>query len=203
MPTKIRVDNGQPFGVTDRSSISPLSLWLIGIGIKMHFNRPRIPQENAKVERNQGTTAKWSDYKKCTNYEQLQLALNEVCIIQRDKYPLDRHDFKTRKDLFPGLYLNTNQFQPGNFSMEKVLNTLAVHTYIRKVSKSNQFTFYGIQPSIPKGYAHQDIAIKLNVQSNSWQILSREGVEIKQIPNNFITYDNIINLSIRQRTSKT
>ncbi|MCP4988167.1 MAG: hypothetical protein GY928_19605 [Colwellia sp.] len=169
----------------------------------MHFNRPRVPQENAKVERNQGTTARWSDYQKCNNYQQLQQALNNACLIQRDKYPLDRAGLKTRKELFPELYTNPNKFETNCFSMKRVIDTLAEHTYIRRVSKNNQFTLYGVQLSVPKGYAHQDIVIKLNAKSNSWQLLSSDGVEIANIHNNFITQNNINNLSIRKISIKT
>lgn len=202
LPQKIRVDNGHPFGVPERTSISPLSLWLTGLGIQMHFNRPRVPQENAKVERNQGTTSKWSDYSKCTDYKQLQRALNKAITIQRDKYPLDRHGFKTRKELYPQIYCNSKQYNATDFSIEKVLKTLSEHSYVRKVSKNNQFTFYGVQPSIPKGYAHQDIIIKLDFTSNVWQIFDKNGNRITQIHNNFITHENVLNLSICQRTNQ-
>jgi len=199
----MRFDNGHPFGVTDRSSISVLSLWLIGLGIKVHFNRPRTPQENAKVERNQGTTARWSDYKKCTSHQQLQNNLDIACEIQRDKYPLDRQKNKTRKEIFPELYCNKNKYDKEFFSIQYVLNTLSDGVFIRRVSQNNQFSFYGLQPTIPKGYAHQDIVIKLDVKKNCWIISDRNGSEIKQLENNFITEENILKLTICQRTIKT
>jgi hypothetical protein len=199
----MRFDNGQPFGVPDRSTISVLSLWLIGLGINVHFNRPRTPQENAKVERNQGTTARWSDYKKCSNLQQLQQKLDYACKIQRDKYPLDRHKNKTRKELFPELYNNKNIYNHNFFSIQLVLNTLSEGIFVRRVSQSNQFTFYGLQPTIPKGYAHQDIVIKLDAKRNCWFINDRNGSEIKQLENNFITQENILKLTICQRTDKT
>lgn len=203
MPKTIRLDNGQPFAVTDRSSVPILSLWLIGLGINIHYNRPYTPQENAKVERNQGTTAKWSDYSKCLNYQQLQKALDDACTIQREKYPLVRFNHKTRKELFPALYSNSNVYKPEMFSMENVLKVIAKGTYVRRVSKNNQISFYGIQPSISKGYAHQDVIINLDAHKNHWIVFSNNGNIITEIQNSIITYENIMNLAICQRTSKT
>jgi hypothetical protein len=203
MPRTIRVDNGQPFAVPERSSIPVLSLWLIGMGIAVHFNKRYAPQQNAKVERNQGTTGKWSDYKKCKSYQQLQEALDQACLIQREKYPLDRQGFKTRKELFPDLYMNPNRYLPENFSLMNVLKTVAQGTYIRRISKSNQFTFYGLQPTIPKGYACQDIALQLDINQNCWLVYDKIGNQITELKNDFITYDNIINLTIRRSPGKS
>lgn len=200
LPRIIRVDNGQPFADTKRSMIPVLSLWLIGLGIIVHCNRPGIPQENAKVERNQGTTAKWSDYKKCRNLHILEKSLEETCIIQREKYPLARNANKTRKQLFPELYNNERRYQTSIFNINLVFEHLRKGSFVRKVSKSNQFTFYGLQPSIPKGYAHQDIIIQLDTKQNFWHVYNRDGIEITHIPNNFITNENINNLTICQRT---
>ena len=203
MPKTIRVDNGQPFAVTDRSSIPVLSLWFIGLGIGMHYNRRYTPQENAKVERNQGTTGKWSDYKRCKSYEQLQQALDQACLIQREKYPLDKKDFKTRKELYPDLYINPNSYLPGNFSLTNVLKTVAQGTYIRKISKNNQITFYGLQPRMPKGYTYQDVVVKLDVDQNCWYVNDRFGKQITQFENDFLTYENIMNLKICRKNTKT
>ena len=50
MPVRFRVDNGWPWG--SRGDFpTELALWMIGLGIGMHWNNPHRPQENGVVER--------------------------------------------------------------------------------------------------------------------------------------------------------
>jgi transposase InsO family protein len=54
-PQCLRVDNGLPFGDPGSDLVPVLSLWLIGLGIDVLWNRPYQATDNAKVERMQGT----------------------------------------------------------------------------------------------------------------------------------------------------
>lgn len=71
-PDWIKVDNGRPFGDPKLELIPPLALWLIGLGIKVIWNRPATPQDNAKVERSQGVMGRWTEYTKCKDTFELQ-----------------------------------------------------------------------------------------------------------------------------------
>ena len=67
MPVLIKVDNGQPFGDPQKKTIPVLALWLMSLKIKVIWNRPRQPRDNAKVERMQGTSKRWVDLDRCTS----------------------------------------------------------------------------------------------------------------------------------------
>lgn len=51
LPEIIRVDNGAPFASMGPGGRSKLSVWWIGLGIKVEFSRPGCPQDNGCHER--------------------------------------------------------------------------------------------------------------------------------------------------------
>ncbi len=130
----LRVDNGAPFGEPTRQSLSPLHLRLCASGIRLMLNPPRSPQKNAKVERSQGTTARWADPKQCSDYWALQLKLNEDVIIQREKFPSRVCKNKTRMETFPELYQNSKRLDPVFFDLDMVYRLLAKGRWKRKIS---------------------------------------------------------------------
>lgn len=50
-PETIRVDNGPPFGSTGAGGLSVLSVWWVGLGIRVEYITPGRPQENGIHER--------------------------------------------------------------------------------------------------------------------------------------------------------
>ncbi|MFT5412614.1 MAG: putative transposase [Verrucomicrobiales bacterium] len=55
LPEIIRVDNGSPFASMGPGGLSKLSVWWVGLGIKIEFSRPGCPQDNGCHERMHGT----------------------------------------------------------------------------------------------------------------------------------------------------
>ena len=85
-PGTVRVDNGGPWG--SAGDLPPeLALWLIGLGIDMHWNDPHSPTQNGVVERSQGMSKRWAEPGQCDTPEQLQERLEEMDAIQREEYP--------------------------------------------------------------------------------------------------------------------
>jgi hypothetical protein len=100
LPAGMRVDNGGPWG--SAGDLPPdLALWLLGLGLDLHGNDPRRPQQNGVVERSQGTGKRWAEPGPCDTPEELQRRLDEMDAIQRETYPsIDGH---SRAAAFPGL----------------------------------------------------------------------------------------------------
>src|SRR3954464_10231233 len=65
LPRSLRVDNGTPWGSWGDFPAA-LSLWVLGLGVAMHWNNPRSPEENGVVERSQGTSNRWCEPRTCT-----------------------------------------------------------------------------------------------------------------------------------------
>ncbi len=52
MPLRINADNGPPWGSPARSGqLTALAIWLMRLGIRISYSRPRHPQTNGKDER--------------------------------------------------------------------------------------------------------------------------------------------------------
>ena len=101
LPSRLRVDNGWPWGSLGEFP-TDLSLWLIGLGIKMHRNNPASPQENGVVERSQGTSARWCEPWTCQTPEELQDRLERMDRLYREVYPYqNRARCSSSRVLFP------------------------------------------------------------------------------------------------------
>src|SRR3954447_13809324 len=85
LPDVMRVDNGVPWGSWGDFP-TDLSLWLIGLGVAVHWNNPRSPQENGVVERSQGTSNRWSEPWSCDSLEDLQGRLDRMDRLYRETY---------------------------------------------------------------------------------------------------------------------
>jgi transposase InsO family protein len=100
LPATVRVDNGGPWG--SAGDLPPdRARWLWGLGIDVHWNDPRVPQQNGAVERAQGTGARWAEPGQCDTPEELQRRLDEMDALQREAYPSIAG--QSRRAAFPGL----------------------------------------------------------------------------------------------------
>jgi hypothetical protein len=86
LPGRFRVGNGWPWGALGDFP-TELALWLIGLGVAMHWNNPRRPQENGVVERSQGTSARWCEPWTCRSRAELQARLERMDRLYREVYP--------------------------------------------------------------------------------------------------------------------
>lgn len=139
----LRVDNGSPFGDPSRQAFSTLHLCLVAHGVHLKLNPARSPTKNAKVERSQGTTARWSEPQKCENYHHLQVQLDQVVLIQREEYPTRVCQGKTRIIAYPGLHSNPHPFDSKDFDLRRVYRLLAKGRWNRKASDRGVVTHFG------------------------------------------------------------
>ena len=51
LPRRVLCDNGPPWGATGQGEYTPLSVWLIRLGISVSHGRPYHPQTQGKLER--------------------------------------------------------------------------------------------------------------------------------------------------------
>lgn len=202
IPGRIRVDNGSPFGSPQRTTVPELALWLIGLGIQVAWNSPRQPKENAKVERNQGTTSKWVEIDQCKNISDLQMKLDEACLIQREKYPVARLGFKKRAEVFPGLFTNLRKYNPRAFQIEKVHAFLGQVTFVRKINRSvGKITFYDQDVYIGFEFRNlRHVILKLNLEKLHWEIYNEDKKLIATLSANNFSAEHIQNLTVRQKT---
>lgn len=178
-PDWIKVDNGWPFGDPQFRVVPPLALWLIGLEIKVIWNRPATPQDNAVVERSQGVMANWTEFAKCKDTLDLQFRLWKEADFHNLHFPIRRKGHKTRIELFPNLHHTTKTWNPRDFKLNRVLVFLAKGQWERKVSAKGQIYIYGQRFSVGVQYKHQKVSIKLDPRKNQWNIFDAKGKRIK------------------------
>lgn len=199
-PQAIKVDNGRPFG-DPASGLAPvLSLWLIGLGIDMIWNRPRQPTDNAKVERMQAVTHAWSEPETCRTLAVLQARLDAAIELQRTRYPVRRLGGRTRQAAYPGLCAGGKPYQAASFSLARVLRFLAGGSWVRKVSKVGQIYFYGQVWHVGAQYARQHVSLHLDAATRAWVVSDEAGCELTRIASDFLTARNLWALSLCQGT---
>lgn len=198
-PKAIRVDNGLPFN-DPGSDIPPvMSLWLIGLGVDVLWNRPARPTDNAKVERMQGVTANWVEPHQCADRQMVNTRLEAALLIQRTRYRCREFAGQTRAERYPELLQSQPDQWSGTFDIERVFHFLAQGHWLRRVSKTGQVEFFNQRWSTGRAYARQEVSIRL--EDHQWVVRDEVGKEIKRFSASFINEHDLWALSLSQRAT--
>lgn len=180
-PLNIRVDNGRPLGDPSRRMIPPLALWLVGIGINVIYNRPRTPQQNSKVERTQGTLAKWTTPSLCYDYKELGDRLERQSHFYNYVFEDRRKGYSTRLERYPQMKHTGTNYSAEDFCFERVTKYLGQFSWKRKVSKAGQITQDHQRIYLGKKYRGQIVEVTLCAQTNQWKIFDQARQHIKTV----------------------
>lgn len=198
MPKALRSDNGEPFGVPTRDVVPIMSLWLAAWGIRPILNRPKRPTDNANVENNQGTSARWAEAYGCASIEQMQERLDEAARCQRETYRVTRLGKVTRKELFPELYENPRKFDETLFDEKRAYELLAQAIYPRSVSSAGAISLYSKHFSVGLKHKGTVVFCKFSPKDIAWLCLDKDQNILKTIPDNRFSRENLYNLTVCQ-----
>src|SRR5260370_27035705 len=143
LPERIRVDNGQPWGLHPDLP-QDLARWWLGLGIAVIWNHPRHPQENGVVERAQSLTGQWAEPAHCPSYAALQGRLNWAAQIQREQYPAAAG--QSRVAAYPALSGGGRPYDPereaATWDLQRVCGYLGQGLWRRRVDKAGKIYLY-------------------------------------------------------------
>lgn len=196
MPKAVRSDNGEPFGIPSREVVPIMSLWLCAWGINPVLNRPKRPTDNANVENNQRTTARWAEAHNCADAAQLQQRLDDAVRFQREAYKVVRLGKVTRKELFGRLYENPRRFEQSLFDANLAHGLLAKATYPRRVSSSGAVSLYSKGFSVGLKYRDTVVFCRFSPVHTAWVCSHKDGHVIKTIPDDRFSRDNLYHLTV-------
>jgi hypothetical protein len=196
MPKAIRSDNGEPFGVPTRDVIPIMSLWLAAWGIRHILNRPKRPTDNANVENNQRTSARWADAYRCANVGQLQERLDEAARCQREAYKVARLGGVTRRELFPDLHDNPRKFDEARFDENLAYGLLSQAIYPRKVSSAGTVALYSKNFSVGLRHKGTVVFCKFSPKDFAWLCLDKDQNILKTISDDRFSKGNLYNLTV-------
>jgi transposase InsO family protein len=200
-PLAIRTDNGEPFGLPSRETVPMLSLWLMAFDIRPILNRPRMPQENAKVERNQLTSSRWAEVYECNSLQELQQKLDDACDMQCNHYPVRKLGNAARSKVFKDIHQIKRTLNMSDFDEKKAWQYLEKVVYIRKVSQSGTISVHGACFNV--GYKNRTKAVQVKFQAadQTWAVVDTgSNTLIKTLNDPRFSKENLFNLTICQRT---
>jgi transposase InsO family protein len=201
LPERLRVDNGFPWG--SWGDLPPdLALWILGLGVEMHWNRPRQPQENGVIERSQGTAKRWAEPFACVSVRQLQKALDRMDRIQREVYPVDAN--LSRLEVWPQLAHSgrtyTRQWEKRHWDLRRVVAHLSGYAVTRRISKNGRVTLYNRTHYVGCIHREQTVYVMLDPDEIQWVITDAEGRQLCRLPAKDLCRVKINHLDVSRKT---
>jgi len=201
LPRGLRLDNGVPWGNWNDLPTA-FALWLVGLGLALHFNDPGCPTQNPKIERAQGTAQRWGEPQGCDSVAQLQANLDEADRIHREEY-VTPPAAGSRLELFPDLRHSGRRYtvtqEEHTWSLGRVEQYLAEHVAVRKVSATGHVTVYDHGRYVGQQYAGGYVQVQYDPQRHGWLIADPEGRELRRHPAPEITREHIVGLTFRKK----
>jgi hypothetical protein len=203
LPTRLRVDNGFPWG--SAGDLPPdLALWLLGLGVQVVWNRPRRCQENGIVERDHGVLKAWAEPARCPTAVVLADRLTWAATMQREHYP--RRGGASRGALHPALANGGQPYDPGHEDVqwhpERVWAVLATVVVVRRVDKVGRVSLYNHAYGAGRRAAHTAVQVRLDPadpQGPTWVICAEDGTELRRHPAPELSRERIVALEVTHR----
>ncbi len=178
----MRVDNGAPWGSWSDLPTA-LALWLIGLGIEMHWNTPRRPQENGVIERSQSLVNTWAEPRQCRTVRQFQSRLRHEDRLQREVYPAIHK--QPRVVAFPELKHSGRTYTAGwerrHWNWDRVLEHLSTYCVPRRVDQSGKIGPYHRKLFIGARHAGRDVYLSFDPDRLEWLVTDEPGNQLRAI----------------------
>jgi transposase InsO family protein len=200
MPGCFRVDNGTPWGSAGDWP-TDLARWLIGLGVGMHWNPPRRPQDNGVIERSQGTGKRWTEPGTCHDAQELQERVDEMDRIQREVYPSIQGE--SRWHAFPELQRSPRSYSKAwerrEWDLELVLAHLRDYSVVRRVDCKGQVSLYNRLHYVGEKYRGQNIYVVLDPLDREWVFTTAEDVQLRRKLAEELSRERIMRLQVSHR----
>jgi hypothetical protein len=200
LPQRIRVDNGTPWR-SKGDLPTGLELWLAGLGVEVHANTPRRPQENGVVERSQGTGKRWAEPHRAGSAEELQATIDAMDRRQRESYPY--HGRASRLAAHPDLEHSGRAYdalrEQESWSMDRARDLLAGYVVPRRVDGKGTASVYGRNYYVGQAYAEQVVHVRYDPQQDCWLFQDGQGQQLNRRRAEEINAANIRELMVPQR----
>jgi transposase InsO family protein len=163
LPEAIGVDNGAPWGDTYERGYTPVTVWLMRLGISVCHSRPYHPQTLGKDERFHRTLkAEVLAYRSFSNLWAAQRAFDTW----RDVYNCERPH-----DALAGATPVT-RYQPSVRSFPPTLPAVeyASDCHVRKVDQNGKFSFKGRKLHTSKAFCGHAIGLRETTSDGVWDV---------------------------------
>jgi transposase InsO family protein len=163
LPEAMLMDNGSPWGDDRESPWTPLTVWLLRLGVRVIHGRPYHPQTQGKEERFHRTlVAEVLQGRVFRDLEECQFRFDEWRIIYNHERPHEALDLAV-----PG-----SRYEPSRRSFPEQVPELEFSPtdVIRKVQRAGWFSFQGQEWRISKAFWGERVGVRPTVQDGVWQV---------------------------------
>jgi hypothetical protein len=201
LPQALRFDNGRPWANPVHRVPTALALWLVGLGVKLIFGRPRQSTDNAVVERSHGVLEQWIEPESCADYPCLVERLSYFVDIQRRQYPAC--EGLPRLQAYPALLQPTRVYhraqEQQRWELQRVYAYLAQFRWTRTVDQNGRLCLLTCEYSVGRALAGQQVTCWLEPQSATWVVENERGETVKRLPLQGLDYPTIASLALHYR----
>ena len=198
LPSGLRLDNGLPWGGWSDLPTA-LALWLVGLGIELHFCPPGHKQLNGVVERSQGTGQRWCEPQTCATAAELQGRLDEMDRLQREEYP--SFPAGSRLAAFPQLRQVIRPYAPaweqGHWDLGRAQAYLSGYAAVRRANQQGQVSVYDHRYSVGAKQRGRAILVYYDPGSEEWVFAeATSGQQLRRYKAVEITRERIVSLQV-------
>jgi len=163
LPQAMLMDNGSPWGNDSGQPYTPLTVWLMQLGISVRHSRPYHPQTLGKLERfHRSLKSELLAGTSFTDLEHCQGAFDTW----RDFYNLERPHH--------ALDLDTpiTRYTPSPRPFPETLPALAYapDDHVRSVDVSGRISFQGRRLRVGRAFTHQQVALRPTPTDGVWNV---------------------------------
>lgn len=163
LPQRMVMDNGSPWGNDPEHPYTPLTVWLMRLGIAVSHGRPYHPQTQGKDERFHRTfKAEVLNGRLFRDLDRCQLAFDDW----RQVYNFER-PHQALGDATPA-----SRYQPSPRSFPEILHPIEYgpDDYVRKVQQDGELLFQGRTFKISKAFYGFPVALRPTLEDGLWQV---------------------------------
>jgi hypothetical protein len=197
LPAELRLDNGSPWGgAFDLPTV--FALWLIGLGLRLHFNPACQPQQNGVIERNNGLGQRWAEVRQCHSAAEVQAKLEEVDEVQRAYMPSVAG--RSRLAAYPGLRHSgrsySREWEEASWSLAAVESVLEGIVAKRRVGGTGQITLYYRRVYVGREQAGREVRVQYDKGSHMWVVIGADGRGLRAVPAVEVDREKIMTLTM-------
>ena len=178
-----------------------LALWVIGLGVEMHWNTPNRPQENGVIERSQGLAKTWGEPSRCQTVRQFQNRINREDRLQREKYP--SIDGLPRMTAYPDLRHSGRVYslawEQRHWDWSRVLVHLSGYAVQRRVDSSGKIGLYSGKLYVGTLHKGRGVYVQIDPDRIEWIVSNPKGQQLRCIPAEEMKPRAIRTLKTKQR----
>jgi hypothetical protein len=174
---------------------------VIGLGVDVHWNNPRSPQENGVVERSQGTSDRWCESWTCDSPEELQRRLDRMDRLYRESYPYRQR--LSRMAFFASLKHSGRPYDPArepeSWQWPRVAAHLSTYVVTRRVDSKGQVSLYNRGHYVGQIHRGEEVYVMYDPNRNEWVFAARDGHQLRSLPADAVSPQNVMNLEVTHR----